>query len=97
MEIRMTREDIIQAIAADLNIVDGMSTTNAAISAIGTIEALGFVIVPRVPDRDMCQRAGIVLGEAVMASTGMHARDMFKVQWDGAIAASPLYRDEVMG
>jgi hypothetical protein len=56
----MTRDDLIQAIAADLNIADGMSTTNAAISAIGTIEALGFVIVPRVPDSEMYLRAGSI-------------------------------------
>jgi hypothetical protein len=48
----MTREDIIQAIAGDIDIIDGMSTTNAAISALGTIEGLGFVIVPRVTDDD---------------------------------------------
>lgn len=93
----MTREDMIQAIAADLNIVDGMSTANAAISAIGTIEALGFVIVPREPDSNMYLRAGMHLGQAMKEQTGMRPGDVFRVNWDGAIAGSPLYRDEVMG
>lgn len=78
----ITREDLIQAIASDLNIVDGMSTTNAAIAAIGAIEALGFVIVPRVPDAAMLV--------AVAEATG---RGLYKAQWDGAIAGSPLYRE----
>jgi hypothetical protein len=93
----MTREDIIQAIAGDINIIDGMSTTNAAISALATIEGLGFVIVPRVPDSDMYLRAGMHMGEELKRNPGARLGDCFKAQWDGAIAASPLYRDEVAG
>lgn len=91
----ITSEDLINAIAADLNIVDGMSTTNAAIAAIGAIEALGFVIVPRVPSDMMYLHAGMSMGEAWKAAPGLRLGDMFKAQWDGAIAGSPLYRDEV--
>lgn len=84
----ITREDLIDAIAADLNIVDGMSTTNAVIAAIGAIEALGFVIVPRVPDEEMINhtlvgslhRGGIEAGEKA---------DIYR--W--MIAGSPLYRE----
>jgi hypothetical protein len=90
----MSREDLIQAIAADLNIIDGISATNAAISAIGTIEALGFVIVPRVPDSEMYLRAGMHMGEERKRNPGARPGDCFKAQWDGAIAGSPLYRDE---
>jgi hypothetical protein len=88
----MTRDDLIQAIAADLNIADGMSTTNAAISAIGTIEALGFVIVPRVPDSEMYLRAGMHMREEMKRNPGARLGDYFRAHWDGAIAGSPLYR-----
>jgi len=93
--MNITRENLINAIAADLNIVDGMSTTNAAIAAIGAIEALGFVIVPRVPDSMMYLHVGMSMGEARKADPGLRLGDMFKAQWDGAIAGSPLYRDGV--
>ncbi len=93
----ITRKDLINAIAADLNIVDGMSTTNAAIAAIGAIEALGFVIVPRVPDSDMYLRAGMHMGEEMKRNPVARLGDCFKAQWDGAIAGSPLYRDMVKG
>jgi hypothetical protein len=96
-ESEMTREDIIQAIAGDIDIIDGMSTTNAAISALATIEGLGFVIVPRVPDSDMYLRAEMHMGEEVKRNPGARLGDRFKAQWDGAIAASPLYRDDVTG
>jgi len=85
----ITREDLINAIAADLNIVDGMSTTNAAIAAIGAVEALGFVIVPRVPDEEMRRRAKATFGAVVTTASAV----VFKAQWDGAIAGSPLYRE----
>lgn len=91
----ITREDLINAIAADLNIVDGMSTTNAAIAAIGAIEALGFAIVPRVPSDMMYFEAGGGLGEEMKRNPGARLGDCFYAQWQAAIAGSPLYRDEV--
>ncbi len=93
----MTRDDLITAIAADLDTQGGMSTTDDAVSAIGTIEALGFVIVPRVPDSDMYLRAGMHMGEEVKRNPDARLGDCFKAQWDGAIAGSPLYRDGVKG
>lgn len=85
----ITREDLIDAIAADLNIVDGMSTTNAAIAAIGAIEALGFVIVPRVPDEEMRRLAKATFGSVVTTASEV----VFTAQWASAIAGSPLYRE----
>jgi len=94
----MTREDLIQAIAADIEILDcSTRPKDCAISAIGTIEALGFVIVPRVPDIDMHLRAGMHMGKAMKDDPGLRLGDCFKAQWDGAIAASPLYRAEPEG
>ena len=86
----ITREDLIDAIAADLNIVDGMSTTNAAIAAIGAIEALGFVIVPREWTPEMTNS---VLDRSPYLRNGK----IVEAVWDGAIAGSPLYRDGVKG
>lgn len=79
----ITREDLIQAIASDL---EGRTGTDAAIAAIGAIEALGFVIVPRVPTMYMRARADTHL---IMNMTA----DPFEAQWDGAISGSPLYQD----
>lgn len=94
----MTRDDLFQAIAADLaaaDVIDCMSAPNAAISAIATIEGLGLAIVPKAPTSDMYLRAGMHLGEEMKRNPGARLGDCFKAQWDGAIAASPLYRDEV--
>lgn len=93
----MTRDDLITAIANDLTIEGGMSATDAALSAIATIEALGLVIVPRVPDSDMYLRAGMHMGEEMKRNRAARPGDCFKAQWDGAIAGSPLYRDGVKG
>lgn len=93
----MTREDLIAAIAADLNILDGMSTTNAAISAIATIEALGFVIVPRVADDLMRAHSTAHMQVLYRRFTDPSLPNLYKAQWDGAIAGSPLYRDGVKG
>ena len=82
----ITREDLVDAIAADLNIVDGMSTTNAAIAAIGAIEALGFVIVPREWTPEMTNS---VLNRHEVFLSGKYVQTI----WDGAIAGSPLYRE----
>jgi len=88
----ITREDLINAIAADLNIVDGMSTTNAAIAAIGAIEALGFVIVPRVPDEEMINHTIV----SSMHRSSIEPREKADIyRW--MIAGSPLYRDGVKG
>lgn len=91
----MTREELLQAIADSLReqrLAIGSYADAAALSAVASIEALGFVILPRVPDSDMYLRAGMHLGEAVTGNPGMRMGDMFKAQWDGAVAASPLYR-----
>lgn len=85
----ITREDLITAIAADLNIVDGMSSTNAAIAAIAAVEALGFVIVPRVPDEEMRRLVKATFGAVVTTASEV----VFNAQWASAIAGSPLYRE----
>jgi hypothetical protein len=84
--MNITRENLINAIAADLNIVDGMSTTNAAIAAIGAIEALGFVIVPREITADMA----VEICNRMMAT---RANEFCAALWDSGIAGSPLYRE----
>jgi len=92
----MTRDELIQAIADNLNL-DCMSAADAALAALTTIEGLGFVIVPRVPNSGMYLRAGMHLGEAIKTDPALRLGDCFRVQWDGAIAGSPLYRDGVKG
>lgn len=89
----MTREDLITAIATNLTTeggIDGMSAPNAAISAIATIEALGFVIVPRKWTPEM---TNTVLSRDEDFLNGKFVQAI----WDGAIAGSPLYRDGVKG
>jgi len=76
----MTREDLIQAIADNLNL-DCMSAADAALAALTTIEALGFVIVPRVPDDEMIDPRWPSLQAAE------------KLAFQRIIAGSPLYRD----
>lgn len=85
----MTRDDLITAIAADINSsFDHLTGREAAISAIATIEALGFVIVPRVPDAKMIKMYADLPDVAARTIERMFAE---------LIAASPLYRDMVKG
>lgn len=90
----ITREDLIDAIAADLNIVDGMSTTNAAIAAIRAIEALGFVIVPREWTVEMQRDFNSVGARLIICTSSGSVEASWDVQggWNLAIAGSPLYR-----
>jgi len=91
----ITREDLIDAIAADLNIVDGMSTTNAAIAAIAAIEALGFVIVPRKLTVEMQQRFNSADVRLIINVRGGDLEASWDIQagWNLTIAGSPLYRE----
>lgn len=92
----MTRDDLITAIATNLTTeggIDGMSAPNAAISAIATIEALGFVIVPRVADDLMRTYSTAHMQVLYRRFTDPSLPDLYKAQWDGAIAGSPLYRE----
>lgn len=88
----MTREELLQAIADSLReqrLAVGSYGDAAALSAVASIEALGFVIVPRVLDDEMI-RAG---DAAWLAASDSNPPS--QAEWDGAIAASPLYRVEM--
>jgi hypothetical protein len=95
----MTRDELLDAISDNIwrSDIDDLNhdPKRAALEALTTIEGLGFVIVPRVPDSDMYLRAGRSYGEALKCHGHMRPGDAFKAQWDGAIAGSPLYRDEL--
>lgn len=92
----MTREQLLLAIADSLReqrLAVGSYGDAAALSAVASIEALGFVIVPRVLDDEMIR----AIDAAWLLSASEPATNSLQAEWDSAIAVSPLYRAETEG
>jgi hypothetical protein len=90
----MTRDELLDAISDNIR-ESGIDPQRAALEALTTIEGLGFVIVPRVPDDDMVYQARTAWVEAMKRNDGLFGSESVRVKWDGAIAGSPLYRGEL--